>query len=118
MSYLGGVEEFKKRLPAVAVGNGYGRYAKTVLISDGAAWMRNMGEELFPDAVRILDLYHLEENIYAFGKHLFAGDASLYTPWVEGLIAPAKESRTEELLERLKPYKNRDLPTGAVNLYK
>jgi hypothetical protein len=42
MSYLGGAEEFKKRLPAVAVENGYGRYAETVLISNGATWIRNI----------------------------------------------------------------------------
>jgi hypothetical protein len=42
MSYLGGAEKFKKRLLAVAVENGYGRYAETVLISDGATWIRNM----------------------------------------------------------------------------
>jgi hypothetical protein len=77
-----------------------------------------MGEELFPDAVQILDLHHLEENIYGFGKHIYSGEASLYTPWAEGLIAVAKESRTEALLERLKPYKDRELPAGVLNLYK
>jgi hypothetical protein len=80
MSYLGGVEEFEKRLPAVAVENRYGRYAETVLTSDGATWIRNMGEEMFPDAVQILDLYHIGENIYAFGGHIFGRAASLYTP--------------------------------------
>jgi hypothetical protein len=30
-----------------------------------------MGEDLFPDAEQILGLYHLEENIYAFGRHIF-----------------------------------------------
>jgi hypothetical protein len=73
VSYLGGVEDFGKRLLAAAVENGYGQYRETVLISDGAAWIRNMGEELFPDAVQILDLYHLAENIYTFGKYVFGG---------------------------------------------
>jgi transposase len=47
-----------------------------VLLSDGAAWIRNMGEELFPNAVQILDFYHLAENLYSFGKYLFQGEAA------------------------------------------
>ena len=46
-----------------------------------AARIRNMEEELFPDALQILDLYHLADNIYPFGKYLFEGDSSRYTPW-------------------------------------
>jgi hypothetical protein len=38
-----------------------------------------MGEELFPDALQILDFYHLAENIYSFGKYLFPGDQPGYT---------------------------------------
>jgi hypothetical protein len=45
-----------------------------------------MGEEIFPDALQILDFYHLAENIYSFGKYLFPGDPKQYTPWAEELI--------------------------------
>jgi hypothetical protein len=52
---------------------GYGRYEQTILLSGGASWIRNMGKELFPDALRILDFCHLAENIYSFGKYFFQG---------------------------------------------
>jgi hypothetical protein len=117
VTYLGGAEEFKKRLLAAAVEDGYGQYRQTVLISDGATWIRNMGDELFPDAVQILDLYHLAENFYTFGKYLFCGDAGKYTPWAEELLGLAKESKTEELLERLQPYKGKSFPPGVPNIY-
>jgi hypothetical protein len=48
-SYIGSVQEFKKYLYACAIRNGYGVYKETVILSDGAAWIRNMGKELFPD---------------------------------------------------------------------
>jgi hypothetical protein len=69
--YIGSVEQFKGYLLECAVRNGYGRYEQTILLSGGAGWIRNMGEELFPDALQILDFYHLAENIYSFGKYLF-----------------------------------------------
>jgi hypothetical protein len=117
VTYLGGAEEFKKRLLAAAVEDGYGQYGQTVLISDGATWIRNMGKELFPDAVQILDLYHLAENLYTFGKYIFGGEAGKYTPWAEELLGLAKESKTEELVERLRPYKDKSFPPGVPNIY-
>jgi hypothetical protein len=45
-------------------------YRETVVVSDGAAWIRNMCGEIFPDAVQILDFYHLAENINSFSKYL------------------------------------------------
>jgi hypothetical protein len=76
-----------------------------------------MCDELFPDAVQILDLFHLEENIYSFGKQLFKDDASKYTPWAEEIIALIKESKTEEALEKLKPYKDKRFAVAVVNPY-
>jgi hypothetical protein len=76
-----------------------------------------MGEELFPDALQILDFYHLAENIYSFGKYVFAGDGKQYTPWAEELIELLRNSRGEEVLRRLEPYKGKTFPAGVVNPY-
>lgn len=70
-SYVGSVEEFKKLLFNCAMRNGYGSYKETVLISDGATWIRNMKEELFCDAQQILDYYHLSEKVWALGRCYF-----------------------------------------------
>jgi hypothetical protein len=117
MPCLGSVEQFKGYLLECAVRNGYGRYEQTILVSDGAGWIRNMGEELFPDALQILDFYHLAENIYSFGKYLFPGDPKQYTPWAEELIELLRNSRGEEVLRRLEGYKGKTLPAGVVNPY-
>jgi hypothetical protein len=39
-SYAGSVSEFKKHLFSCALKNGYGKYALTILIGDGATWIR------------------------------------------------------------------------------
>lgn len=116
-SYVGSVDEFKKYLFACAVRNGYGRYQTTVIISDGATWIRNMSDELFPDAVQILDLYHLCENIYEYAKSVFKNDEAKYIPWAESLIKQFKNSETSEALAKIKPYSKRKLPKNVVNLY-
>ena len=116
-SYIGSVDEFKKYLFACAVRNGYGSYQTTVILSDGATWIRNMSEELFPDAVQILDLFHLCENIYEYAKAIFKNDETKYIPWAEKIIELFKNSEISEALAMIKLYKNRKLPKRVVNLY-
>ena len=97
-SYVGSVSEFKKHLLACALRNGYGEYEKTVLIGDGAVWIRNMRDELFPDAQQILDFYHLCENVNTYAKAIFGNDPSRYSPWSNEICSLLKESKWKEAL--------------------
>ena len=114
MPFIGKSEDFKAYVLDVAVRNGYGSLKETVVIADGAVWIRNMCEEIFPDAVQILDLYHLRENIYSYAKYLHNHDCAKYTPWAEDIIAKVETNRIEEVLAALPDDKN--LPSGVVNL--
>ncbi|MDR0548222.1 MAG: hypothetical protein LBI10_02235 [Deltaproteobacteria bacterium] len=49
-AYLGDVNIFKKFMFSLAIRNGYGYHKLTILLSDGATWIRNMHDELFPDS--------------------------------------------------------------------
>ena len=116
-SYVGSCQEFKKHLLVCALRNGYGLYAETVMLSDGAAWIRKIGEELFPDAVQILDLYHLCENTYAYAKAIFKNDEAKYKPWAEDIVGKLKRGKKADVVQTLKSLKNRKIPKGVVNLH-
>jgi hypothetical protein len=70
-AYVGSVDVFKKLMLNCALKGGYGTYKETVVISDGATWIRNLKEELFYDAQKILDYFLLCEKIWSFGKQYF-----------------------------------------------
>ncbi len=103
VSYVGDVGEFKKHLYARAIKNGYGLYKETVIISDGAKWIANMAEELFPDAQRILDLFHLKENVYEYAKAKFNLDKKKYNPWAKRICDKLENGEWKEVLEELDP---------------
>ena len=98
VSYVGGAHEFKKHVLFCALKNGYGDYESTVIVSDGAAWIRNMREELFPDALHILDYYHLCENVNTYAKFLFGQEPSQYSQWADSTCALLKASRYKDVL--------------------
>ncbi|MDR1081566.1 MAG: hypothetical protein LBQ79_11575 [Deltaproteobacteria bacterium] len=83
VDYFGSVDQFQVLLLYAAIRNGYGSHTKTVLVTDGATWISNMQKTVFPDAIHILDIWHVIEHLYAFGKIYFKYDEEKYQPWVE-----------------------------------
>ena len=116
-SYVGAVGEFKKHLLACALRNGYGQFTETVVLGDGASWIRNMVEELFPDAQQILDYFHLCENVHTFAKALFNMDASKYIPWAKRICTLLKASQHKLVLHELESMKNQKSNDCSVNLF-
>ena len=117
ISFVGAAEEFKKHLLACAIRNGYGKFKETVVLGDGATWIRNMVEELYPDAQQILDFFHLCENVYTYAKALFSSDVSKYTPWAKRICDLLRKSQYKSVLHELEPTKDRKLNGCAINLY-
>lgn len=114
VSYVGEVQEFKKHLYARAIKNGYGTYKETVIISDGASWIANMTSELFPDAQRILDLFHLKENVYDYAKAKFNMKEEEYNPWAKKICEKLEKGQWKEVLRELDP---NEKYANVVNLY-
>ena len=113
-AFIGSAEDFRGYVLNAAVNAGYGRVKEVVIIADGAAWIRNMAKELFPEATQILDLYHLKENIYTYAKYKFSQNATEYVPWAETAIEKIVKGNAEEVLKQL-PQEEK-LPAGVANL--
>ena len=117
MSLLGSVGEFEKYLFSAAYHKGYPCNRRTVVVSDGAPWIKNICDMTFPDAVQILDYYHLVENIHSFAKVLYVEDEEGAKRWAEEIETLVYEGRKEELFDRVRPYKSIKVPAGTVKLY-
>jgi hypothetical protein len=117
VSYFGGVNEFKKMLFAAATRAGYGKIAELVVVGDGAAWIWNMCEELFPDAVQILDFYHLSENTHKYAKLLYPEDDVGRKRWAKEVIDAATTGKVDEAIKIVEARKLEKVPDGVVNLY-
>ena len=76
-----------------------------------------MCDMIFPDAIQILDYYHLAENIHSFANVIYADDEEAAKRWACELKALAYEGRKAELFERVRPYKDRKVPAGTVKLW-
>lgn len=117
VSYFGSVSEFKKFVFAAAARAGYGKLEEVVVVGDGAQWIWNMCEELFPDAVRILDFYHMSENTHKYAKFIYPEDEVTRKIWVNKILDGLRNGKVTETIKLVEEKKVDKVPDGVVNLY-
>lgn len=116
VTFFGGVDEFKKLLFDAAARAGYGKIHQVVFVGDGSHWIWNMCEELFPDAVQILDYYHLSENVHSFAKYLYPDNEIKMKGWAKEILEKIDKGLVEEVLASLPDLKDVKLPAQVPNL--
>ncbi len=116
VAYIGNVEKFKMLLFAKAAELRYWEYENIVFISDGATWLRNMVSELFPEAIQILDKFHLIENIYEYGKFIFKDDMKKVNKFKDKIIGYCYSNEYNLIVKELKKYKDVEVPKTVCNL--
>lgn len=65
---IGGVQEFRDKLWAATMSVTGARRFQPVILGDGAEWITNLTEDLFPDAIRIVDIFHPLERIHEVAR--------------------------------------------------
>ena len=116
VSYIGNVETFKMLVFAKAVELKYWEYESVVFISDGATWLRNMIEELFLEAIQILDKFHLIENIYDYVKYIFNEDMKKVEKFKDKIIGYCYSREYNLIVKELKKCKDVTIPKTVCNL--
>jgi hypothetical protein len=116
VSYIGSVDTFRILVFAKAVELRYWEYENIVFISDGATWIRNMISELIPEAVQILDKFHLTENIYDYGKLIFNNDMNKVEKFKDKIISYCYSNEHQLIVKELKKYRDIVVPTTTCNL--
>ena len=102
--YLGDVmnaEAFGWELYGAAEGMGLRQAKRAIVLGDGAAWIWNMADLHFPDAVQIVDWYHAAERLWGVANASFAEGSDEARDWVARCEKLLKASRVEALIDTL-----------------
>jgi hypothetical protein len=85
-TYTGAIEtavEFGKRIYREALKRGWRLAKKKVVIGDGAEWIWNLVAEHFPDAIRIVDLYHARQHLWEVARQLYPQEEAKQKAWMK-----------------------------------
>lgn len=100
----GGCDEFAKSMES-RLSNCELSYRKVVALGDGAKWIWNLVEEMFPNRVEILDYYHATEHLWLCANDVFGEGSEEAHEWIEKQEIRLLDDRVFEvikILERMK----------------
>ena len=103
---LEGVEAFREHLNRCYSQTVQQQPHQVVFLGDGATWLWLMAALLFPDAVQILDFFHVSEYLWEVARHAFASHADEQQAWVETQQERLKASQWQTVVaaaQRLPP---------------
>lgn len=101
-TFTGGIETaeaFGWRIHAEAVRRGLYQAQRTVVLGDGAHWVKNQAAIHFGHAQFIVDYYHAKEHVGALCRALFDRDLLRHTQHYEAWVGHLWEGNIETLLE-------------------
>lgn len=98
---LGTVDEFAPALWALAVEKQVPQAADVSVTADGADWIWNLADDLFPDSVQIVDWYHATEYLAHAAEALHPGDPDAAQRWQQARRNDLYLGQTHKLIEPL-----------------
>jgi hypothetical protein len=80
------LEAFGQQLFVEAHAAGYGGAKKRVFLGDGAHWLWELAALHFPEAVRVLDWYHLSEKVHEAANAVFGEGTEDSKAWAKARL--------------------------------
>ncbi len=100
------LSDFAQRVEREGQRRRFGQAPRQVVLGDGAKWIWNLTEELFPKAIQIVDRYHALERLHQVSKHLSL-DEDARQAWVQRRRQELEAGQIDALLTALAPHTER-----------
>ena len=110
-SYIGmfsEASEFGRHVWVEAMRRGAESARALIVLGDGAVWIWNLAAEHFPDAIQILDIYHVKEHLWELGKVLYGEGSKKTKSFVEYKCKQIESGKVGKVISALKKLKVAD----------
>src|SRR3989454_3794917 len=98
------LSEFAQRVEREARRRGFDQAARRAVLGDGAVWIWNMADELFPGAIQIVDLYHAKQHVSDVAKAIYGAGTDLAEQWAKLRRDEFDDGKIESLLAALRAH--------------
>lgn len=96
------LSEFAQRVDREARRRGFDRAERRVVLGDGAPWIWNLADELFPGAIQIVDLYHAKGHLWDVAKAIYGAGSDLAEHWAKQRRDELDDGKIDEILAALR----------------
>jgi len=102
-----GIEQFMKHVWEAGLRWGAHQAKEIIVLGDGAECFQRRAEELYPEAVQILDWYHASEHLWEVARALYGAESAEAAKWAEPRIDKLRAGGVGEVLAELRQLRPR-----------
>jgi hypothetical protein len=96
--------EFAKRVEREVERRRFRQASRQAILGDGAAWIWNTADELFPGAIQILDRYHAKTHISDAAKAIWGADSEIGKQWAHERNHELDDGEIDKIQLALSPH--------------
>ena len=99
---------FARRVRREARRRDFDRAPRRVVLGDGAPWIWNLADELFPGAIQIVDLFHAKQHLWDVAKAVYGPGTDTAERWAKRRRDELDDGRLGAVLRALRRHQGRD----------
>lgn len=111
------LSEFAERVSREAKRRGFDLAERRVILGDGAQWIWNLAGECFPDAIQIVDRFHVKEHIFELAKSIYGEANSFGKQWAGKRCDELDEGKIDALLTAIECHRVKHDKAGSCCNY-
>lgn len=96
------LSEFAQRVDREARRRGFDQAERRVVLGDGAPWIWNLADEMFPGAIQIVDLFHAKGHLWDVAKAIYGPGTDLGERWAKQRRDELDDGRLDDVLAALR----------------
>ena len=105
---------FAERVLREAVRRRFSDAQRRVIVGDGAPWIWNIAQELFPSAIQIVDRFHVKETLHRTAQSLFGASSEQAKQWATARCAELDDGKLHAIMHALRPHANSSAATKCA----
>jgi hypothetical protein len=108
--------DFAERVLREATRRGFTEASRCVVLGDGSVWIWNTAQELFPQAIQILDRFHAKEALHRTAQSIF-GATSESKQWATARCTELDEGKLHAIVHALRSHADSSPEATKCALY-
>ena len=95
---------FARRIRREAERRGFATAPRRVVLGDGAPWIWNFTDEHFPDAIQIVDLFHVKGHLFEVAKAIYGPGSEVGERWAKQRREELDAGRIDDVIGALRSH--------------
>ena len=109
--------DLAERVLREATRRGFTEAPRYAVLGDGSAWIWNTAAELFPEAIQILDRFHVKQTLHRTAQSIFGATDDEAKAWATARCTELDEGRLHDIVHALRPHAGSSAEATKCRLY-